>query len=109
MIPSKVYSLTFLFLGFAMLYGAVVLTISTVSENKGEKAGTYFPSVEAKVNFYQDRLWTQLYSASGSTFWSSPEYFNSSFDGVQVIVWNEPTPVPWIIGTTTTRITRNSH
>jgi hypothetical protein len=56
MIPSKIYSFMFLFLGFAMIYGAVVLTVSTFSENKGEKSGTYFPSVQAQINFYQDKF-----------------------------------------------------
>lgn len=109
MIPPKIYSFMFLFLGFAMIYWAVVLTVSTFSENKWEKSGTYFPSVQAQINFYQDRLWSKNYSSSGSSFWSSPEFYNTSFDQVKVTLWNEPAPVPSTIGETISRITRNSH
>lgn len=109
MIPSKIYSFLFLFLGFAMIYWAVVLTVSTFSENKWEKSWTYFPSVQAQINFYQDKFWDKTYSSSGSSFWSSPEFYNQSFDEVKVTVWTEPIPVPWTIWDTVTRITRNSH
>jgi len=109
MIPSKVYSFSFLFLGFALVYGATVLTVSTFSENKWEKSRTYFPSVQAQINFYQDKFWTKSYSSSGSSFWSSPEYYNTTFDEVKVTLWAETPPTPEIIGKTVTRITRNSH
>lgn len=109
MIPPKIYSFLFLFLGFAMLYWAVVLTVSTFSENKWEKAGTYFPTVEAQINFFQDKFWDKTYSSSWSSFWSSPEFYNQSFWDVKVTIWNEPLPVPGTIGDTVTKITRNSH
>lgn len=109
MIPSKVYSMIFLFFGIALVYWATVLGVSNFSENKWEKWWTFFPAVQAKINFYQDRFWTKTYSSSGSSFWSSPEYYNQSFSDVKVTVWNEPEPVPWTIGETVTRISRNSH
>lgn len=95
MIPSKIYSFVFLFLGFAMLYWAVVLSVSTFSENKGEKWWTFFPAVQAKINFYQDKFWTKTYSSSGSSFWSSPEYYNQSFGEVQVRYTQEPGAGPF--------------
>lgn len=109
MLWSKIYSFTFLLLGFFTVYLAVVLSISTYSENKWEKSGTFFPSVQAQINFYQDRFGTKTYSSSWSSFWSSPEYYNQSFTDVKVTLWNEPTPVPSTIGEIITTITRNSH
>lgn len=95
--------------GFLLIYGAFIVSLDTFSENKWDKSSSFFPAVEAKLNFYQDKYGSKTYSSSGSSFWSSPEYYNQSFDSVQVTVGSEPTPVPWTIGETITRISRSSH
>jgi len=106
---SKIINFSFIAFGFFAIYLATILGVSTFSENKGEKVNTYFPSVQAQINFFQDKFWTKSYSSSWSSFWSSPEYYNQSFDSVKVTIWAEAAPVPGTIGETVTRISRNSH
>lgn len=70
---------------------------------------TYFPKVEAKINFYQDKNKTQNYTLSGSSFWASKEYYNQSFDTVTVTFWNESTPAPSKVTEVIQYISRDSH
>lgn len=102
-------NLLMLAFGFLCIYWALVVSLDTFSVNKWDKSSSFFPAVEAKLNFYQDRLWSKSYSSSGSSFWSSPEYYNQSFDTVKVIHGNEVDPNPTPIWEIITRISRNSH
>lgn len=79
------------------------------SQNKADMRTTYFPQVEAKINFFQDSLWSQNYTESGSSFWSSIEYYNNSYNTVKVSYGNQPTEAPIWITTLTTYISRSSH
>ncbi len=109
MLSWKIVNFGCIAFGFMMIYVAIIMWLGSFSENKWEKTNTFFPSVQAKINFFQDKFWSKTYSSSGSSFWSSPEYYNQSFDTVKVTIWNEPAPVPGTIWETVTRISRNSH
>lgn len=86
-----------------------MIVLDSFSVNKWNLANTYIGDTHAKLNFYQDRYGTHNYSLSGSSFWSSPQYYNASYDTVQVVHGNEPTDLPVGISNIVTRITRDSH
>jgi len=92
-----------------MIYLSVVSLLDLSSENKWNLTNTYIANTHAKLNFYQDRYWAHNYTLSGSSFWSSPQYYNASYDMVRVIHGNEPIDVPVSISNIITRITRDSH
>lgn len=98
-----------LFFGVILIYLSVMLILDTFSMNQWNLSETYIGNTHAKLNFYQNSLWTHNYSLSGSNFWSSPQYYNTSFDTVRVTHWNEPEELPVWISNIITRISRDSH
>lgn len=83
--------------------------LESFSISRADFSTTYIQGAHAKLNFYQDKFGTQNYNSSGSSFWSSPEYYNASFDTVNVTHGQEVEDLPVGISEVITRITRSSH
>ena len=92
-----------------LIYLSLMMLLDMSSINKWKFTNAYITHTHAKLNFYQDRYGTHNYSLSGSSFWSSPQYYNASYDTVRVIHGSEPTDLPVSISNIVTRITRDSH
>lgn len=106
---NKFWSLLALFWGFWFLYIALIMALTFVSDNKWESSSNFLPSVEARINFFQDSFRQDSYDVNGSTFWSSENYYNNTYNTATVSLQWETPPLENNISTIVTRITRNSH
>ncbi|MGE4443633.1 MAG: hypothetical protein AB7E37_01400 [Candidatus Altimarinota bacterium] len=100
-ILSKLYT----FVGLFIIYIAVMIFVTSTSENKMYKNPTNtIQKVSAELNFYQ--------STNNNTYenglWSSQNYpIQTIYQKAKVSLTGEPTPVPRDISTV--NITRHSH
>jgi len=106
---NKFVSLWILLWGFSFIYVALVLGLSMVSNNKWDNSSNFLPAVEARIDFFQDSFRSQPYTTSWSSFWSSENYYNNTFNEAAVSLNWETPPVENNISTIVTRITRSSH
>jgi len=106
---NKGVTLWIMFCGFSFLYIALVIGLDITSDNKWDNSSNFLPGVEARIDFFQDSFRSQPYSASWSSFWSSENYFNNTFDTATVSLQWETPPVENNISTIVTTITRSSH
>lgn len=94
---------------FSMYLGVVIL-LWVYSNNSSDKQHTFFPEIHAKIDVYQNNAGSlQRYENEGVWFWSSGEYYNTSYNFTRLSLQGEPSPLSKDITNIVTTITRESH